>query len=55
METLRVALKEELAKLKPKSIKALLVRRYERLMSYGKFKEVPVKATVATRRAPVKL
>lgn len=55
METLRVALKEELAKLKPKSIKALLVRRYERLMSYGKFKEVPVKATVATRKAPVKL
>ena len=55
METLRVALKEELAKLKPKSIKALLVRRYERLMSYGKFKELPVKATVATRRAPVKL
>ncbi|MDP3088087.1 MAG: acetyl-CoA carboxylase carboxyltransferase subunit alpha [Methylotenera sp.] len=40
METLRVALKEELAKLKPKSIKALLVRRYERLMGYGSFKEV---------------
>ena len=40
METLRVALREELAKLKPKSIKALLVRRYERLMSYGNFKEV---------------
>ena len=55
METLRVALKEELAKLKPKSIKALLVRRYERLMSYGKFKEVPLKATVAPRKAPVKL
>ena len=55
METLRVALIEELAKLKQKSIKALLVRRYERLMSYGKFKEVPVKATVIPRKAPVKL
>src|SRR5450830_651225 len=40
METLRTALKEELAKLKAKSIKMLLVRRYERLMGYGKFKEV---------------
>ncbi|MEI8362522.1 MAG: acetyl-CoA carboxylase carboxyltransferase subunit alpha [Betaproteobacteria bacterium] len=40
METLRVALKEELAKLKAKSIKVLLVSRYERLMGYGKFKEV---------------
>ena len=40
MENLRVALKEELAKLKTKSIKALLVRRYERLMSYGQYKEV---------------
>ena len=40
METLRSALKEELAKLKNKSIKSLLVTRYERLMSYGKFKEV---------------
>ncbi len=55
MQTLRVALKEELAKLKPKSIKALLVRRYERLMSYGKYKEVPVKAAAAARKAPVKL
>jgi acetyl-CoA carboxylase carboxyl transferase subunit alpha len=43
METLRVALKEELAKLKPKSIKSLLVSRYERLMGYGKFKEVAEK------------
>jgi len=33
----------------------LLVRRYERLMSYGKFKEVPVKAAVIPRKAPVKL
>jgi acetyl-CoA carboxylase carboxyl transferase subunit alpha len=40
MENLRVALKEELTKLKTKSIKALLVRRYERLMSYGQYKEV---------------
>ncbi|MDI1307966.1 MAG: acetyl-CoA carboxylase carboxyltransferase subunit alpha [Methylotenera sp.] len=43
METLRVALKEELAKLKPKSIKTLLVSRYERLMGYGKYKEVAEK------------
>ena len=40
METLRGALKEELAKLKSKSIKSLLVSRYERLMSYGQYKEV---------------
>jgi len=40
METLRAALKEELAKLKSKSIKTLLLSRYERLMGYGKFKEV---------------
>lgn len=40
METLRGALKEELARYKTKSIKTLLVSRYERLMSYGKFKEV---------------
>jgi len=43
METLRAALKEELARLKAKSIKSLLVTRYERLMSYGKFKEVAEK------------
>lgn len=43
METLRGALKEELARLKAKSIKSLLVTRYERLMSYGKFKEVAEK------------
>jgi acetyl-CoA carboxylase carboxyl transferase subunit alpha len=40
MATLRVALKEELARFKAKSIKTLLVTRYERLMGYGKFKEV---------------
>ena len=39
MESLKVALKEELARLKTKSIKSLLVSRYERLMGYGKFKE----------------
>ncbi len=43
MDSLRLALKEELAKLKPKSIKSLLVSRYERLMGYGKFKEVAEK------------
>lgn len=43
METLRGALKEELTCLKAKSIKSLLVTRYERLMSYGKFKEVAEK------------
>lgn len=39
MQNLRVALKEELTRLKAKSVKSLLVTRYERLMSYGKFKE----------------
>ncbi|OGV78404.1 MAG: acetyl-CoA carboxylase carboxyltransferase subunit alpha [Methylotenera sp. RIFCSPLOWO2_02_FULL_45_14] len=43
METLRSALKEELTRLKAKSIKSLLVTRYERLMSYGKFKETAEK------------
>ncbi len=43
METLRFELKEELARLKTKSIKSFLVTRYERLMSYGKFKEVAEK------------
>jgi acetyl-CoA carboxylase carboxyl transferase subunit alpha len=43
METLRAALKEELTRFKSKSIKSLLVTRYERLMSYGKFKEVAEK------------
>jgi len=43
METLRTALKEELARFKNKSIKTLLVSRYERLMSYGKFKEAAAK------------
>ena len=43
MKTLRSALKDELTRLKAKSIKSLLVTRYERLMSYGKFKEVAEK------------
>lgn len=43
METLRAVLKTELTRLKSKSIKSLLVSRYERLMSYGKFKEVAEK------------
>ncbi|MDO9366432.1 MAG: acetyl-CoA carboxylase carboxyltransferase subunit alpha [Methylotenera sp.] len=43
MKTLRSALKDELIRLKAKSIKSLLVTRYERLMSYGKFKEVAEK------------
>lgn len=43
MQSLRVALKEELARLKVKSTKSLLVTRHERLMGYGKFKEVPGK------------
>ncbi|MDP2152430.1 MAG: acetyl-CoA carboxylase carboxyltransferase subunit alpha [Methylotenera sp.] len=43
MASLRSALKEELTRYKSKSIKTLLVSRYERLMSYGKFKEVAEK------------
>ena len=44
MQNLSVAIKDELTKLKKRSIKALLVDRYERLMSYGKFKEVAEKS-----------
>jgi acetyl-CoA carboxylase carboxyl transferase subunit alpha len=43
MQNLTFAIKEELKKLKSKSIKSLLVTRYERLMGYGKFKEVAEK------------
>lgn len=43
MKSLSAALKDELAKLKGKSVKSLLVNRYERLMGYGKFKEVAEK------------
>lgn len=44
MQHLSAAIKDELTKLKKRSIKALLVDRYERLMSYGKFKEVAEKS-----------
>ncbi|HOY70943.1 MAG TPA: acetyl-CoA carboxylase carboxyltransferase subunit alpha [Methylotenera sp.] len=40
MKTLREALKEELKSLKAKSVKSMLVTRYERLMGYGQYKEV---------------
>lgn len=43
MQTLRRTLKEHLAKLQVKPIDTLLKTRYERLMSYGKFKETAVK------------
>ena len=39
MQTLRRALKDELAMLQAKSTTNLLEARYDRLMSYGKFKE----------------
>ncbi|MCB5190005.1 acetyl-CoA carboxylase carboxyltransferase subunit alpha [Methylobacillus arboreus] len=43
MQNLRRALADELAHLQVKSVDNLLETRHERLMSYGKFKEVPVK------------
>jgi acetyl-CoA carboxylase carboxyl transferase subunit alpha len=43
MQNLRKALAEELNALEAKPIEQLLTQRYERLMSYGQFKEVPVK------------
>jgi acetyl-CoA carboxylase carboxyl transferase subunit alpha len=43
MESLRRALKTELAALQKKSTEKLLAARYERLMSYGKFKETASK------------
>jgi acetyl-CoA carboxylase carboxyl transferase subunit alpha len=39
MESLRKALKENILSLQKKTTEKLLVTRYERLMSYGKFKE----------------
>ena len=39
METVRKSLKEHLTKLQKKSLKQLLDLRYQRLLSYGKFKE----------------
>lgn len=47
MKSLSTALKEELARFKTKSIKTLLLNRYERLMSYGQFKETPIKTPLA--------
>jgi acetyl-CoA carboxylase carboxyl transferase subunit alpha len=43
MQSLRKALAEEVRALETKSMEALLEQRYARLMSYGQFKEVPVK------------
>jgi len=43
METLKATIKEELEKLIAKKINVLLDSRYDRLMSYGKFKEEVVK------------
>ena len=43
MATLRRTLKEHLTKLQVKPIDKLLATRYERLMSYGKFKEAAAK------------
>jgi acetyl-CoA carboxylase carboxyl transferase subunit alpha len=39
MQSLRKALVEELATVEKQPINKLLDQRYERLMSYGKFKE----------------
>jgi acetyl-CoA carboxylase carboxyl transferase subunit alpha len=43
MQTLRRAIKDELERLQAKSTTNLLEARFERLMSYGKFKETPIK------------
>lgn len=43
MQTLRRALKDELERLQAKSTSNLLEARFERLMSYGKYKETNVK------------
>ena len=43
MQSLRQALKTELAAVQKKSTEKLLAARYERLMGYGKFKETAVK------------
>ncbi len=40
METLTSVIKDELKRLKPKKVSVLLENRYEKLMSYGNFKEV---------------
>ena len=43
MDSLRKALTEELGKLETKPVQALLEQRYDRLMSYGKFKDAALK------------
>jgi acetyl-CoA carboxylase carboxyl transferase subunit alpha len=43
MQTLRLALVDELERLQKKPLKSLLETRINRLMSYGKFKEAPAK------------
>ena len=43
MQTLRRTLKDHLTKLQAKPLDKLLATRYERLMSYGKFKETPAR------------
>ncbi len=43
MQTVRTALKTQLAALQKRKIDQLLATRYERLMGYGKFKEVAAK------------
>ena len=50
MQNLRKALGEELKAVENKPIDQLLQQRYERLMSYGKFQEVAIKAAVPKRR-----
>ncbi|HLD09024.1 MAG TPA: acetyl-CoA carboxylase carboxyltransferase subunit alpha, partial [Methylophilaceae bacterium] len=45
MQTLRLALIDELERLRAKPIKRLLETRIDRLMSYGKFKEVNVETS----------
>ena len=43
MQTLRKALQEALAEAQEKPIDELVEARFERLMAYGKFKEVAVR------------
>ena len=46
MDSLRKALVDELSKLEAKPMKALLEQRYDRLMSYGKFKDAALKLSL---------
>jgi acetyl-CoA carboxylase carboxyl transferase subunit alpha len=43
MQTLRKALSDTLRQFDGKSMDEILKERYERLMSYGKFKETPIR------------